>query len=73
VAIGLCVLVIASYFQPFEVHQAYGLHYPTTVYCSLQKWWWAECRGRFYGAAFEIVAVITFAAAASIYLDRPRS
>lgn len=73
VVVGLCALIIAGYYQPFEVYQGYGLHYPTTVYCSVQKWWWPDCHGRFYVTIFEMAAVVAFAAAARAYLNRPRS
>jgi hypothetical protein len=74
VALGLCALIVAGYYQPFEVHEGFGrFEYPATVYCSLQTWWLPQCRGRAYAAILEILAVVAFAGAGRAYLKRSRS
>lgn len=68
VALGLCALIIAGYYQPFDHHvPGTSSVWDTTVSCSLQKWWWPECSGRLHVAILEVCAVIAFAVAARTY------
>lgn len=72
VAVGLCALIVAGYYQPFEVHSVYG-GISRTEYCSLRWWWTPDCKNRFYAMILEIIAVAAFAAAGRAYVNRSGS
>lgn len=64
IAVGLCALIVAHYYEPFEAHVGLARFGAS---CTLREWSSEACKGRFSAAVFEVIAVVIFAFAALIY------
>lgn len=64
IAIGLCALIFAHYYEPFEAHVGMSQFGAS---CTLREWWWPVCKGRFYATVFEVIAVVAFSFAGLNY------